>query len=229
MNGSQNCPEPMNVRRSTLGVQTSRGEQPTSSIQHRTLNQRLRFPHAITAALGILAALLLCGCQHSYREMPVANVPARPKLKTDSTVFVAIPPDGRHHHQFVYESGQFTAVTIRDAFAKYVKRAYVGRRVQTFAEGLETARAAGCGYFICPTILRWEDRSTEYSGRRDLLEIKVEIVEAASGEILHATVLQGRSRLFTDGGDAPQDLLPEPIRNYVASLFQPVHTPSALR
>jgi len=180
-------------------------------------------------ALWIAGVLLFSACEHTYREVPIAGAPARPKLQMNDTVYVAIPPDGRHRKEFVPESGQFTAVTFRDVFAKYAKRAYVGRRVQSFQEGLETARAAGCRYFIYPTILRWEDRATEYSTRRDLVEIKVEVAEAASGEILHATVLRGRSRLFTDGGDTPQDLLPEPIRNYVASLFQPVHTPSAMR
>jgi hypothetical protein len=221
---------PHSVESSVLG-RAERSEEPipvgAAAQQHRPAERQGMKPFA--AALWILGVLLLSACQHTYRELPVGGAPPRPELPTGSTVYVAIPPDGRHRKEFVPESGQFTAVTLRDAFAKYVKRAYVGRRVQSYQEGLETARAAGCGYFVYPTILRWEDRFTEYSGRRDLVEIKVEIAEAASGEVLHATILRGRSRLFTDGGDTPQDLLPEPIRNYVASLFQPVHVPSALR
>lgn len=195
-----------------------------------TLKRVAAFFFRVTLSDSLIAiALVLSGCQHSYRENSVVGAPARPKLRSDSTVFVAIPADGRYHHRFVPDSGQYCAVTIRDAFARYVKRAYVGRKVQTFAEGLETARANDCTYFVYPTILRWEDHATEFSGRRDKLEVKVEVAEAATGEILHATILQGRSRLFTGGGDSPEDLLIEPVRNYLASLFQPVHVPSALR
>ncbi|MBI4660857.1 MAG: DUF4823 domain-containing protein [Verrucomicrobia bacterium] len=175
------------------------------------------------------ALLVLAGCQHSFQEIPATGVPAKPKLRTDSTVYVAIPPDARFKNEFVFNSGQLTAVAIRDAFAAYVKRAYVGRKPESFTEGLETARANLCTYFVYPSILRWEDRATEFSGRRDRIEIRIEVVEAASGEILHAATLRGRSRWFTDGGDTPQDLLQEPVRNYVASLFQPVRVPSALR
>lgn len=188
------------------------------------MKTRKRLPIILTAA-----ALTLLGCQHTYQEINVAGVPPRPKLRTDSTVYVALPPDARHKKEFIFNTGQITAVAVRDAFAKYVKRAYVGRRAQSFAEGLETARATQCAYFIYPSILVWENHATEFSGRRDRIEIKLEVADAATGEILHATILRGLSRWFTDGGDTPQDLLPEPIRNYVASLFQPIETPSALR
>lgn len=175
------------------------------------------------------AVALFAGCQHTYKELPVAGVPALPKLKADTMVYVAIPPDARFKKELIQNSGQTTSVVVRDAFAKYVKRAYVGRRAQTFAEGLETAREVQCAYFVYPSILVWEDHATDLSGRRDKLEIKIQVADSATGEVLHATILSGRSRWFNDGGDTPQDLLPEPVKNYVASLFQPVYTPSALR
>ena len=184
------------------------------------------------SAIAVLLAasvLFFSGCQHTYMEIPVAGVAARSKLRTDSIVLVAIPADGRFKNQFASNSGQITAVALRDAFAKFVKRAYVGRKVQSFADGLETARTNNCTYFIFPTILRWENHATEFSGRRDLVEIKIEVAASDTGEILHATILRGRSRWFSDGGDMPQDLLEEPVRNYVTSLFQPVHIPTALR
>ena len=190
---------------------------------------RLFLPRTMLTILLVASAPIFSGCQHTYREVPVAGTPTRPKLPTDSTVYVAIPPDARYQNLFVANSGQVTAVAIRDAFAKYVKRAYVGRKVQDYTEGLETARTNNCTYFVYPAIARWEDHATELSGRRDQVEIKVEVADAASGAILHATILRGQSRWFTDGGDTPQDLLAEPIRNYVASLFQPIQTPSALR
>jgi hypothetical protein len=181
------------------------------------------------AWFATLATLFLAGCQHAYQELPVAGAPERPILRTDSTVYVALPPDGRRKRDFVPASGETMAIIVRDTFAKYVKRAYMGRRVQSFADGLETARTNQWNYFVYPSILRWEDHATDLSGLRDKIEVKIEVADTATGEILHATVLRGRSRWFSDGGDTPKDLLPEPVQNYVSSLFQPVRVPSALR
>ena len=191
---------------------------------------RIKGPAAGAAGwFAVLASLSLMGCQHAYQEMPVAGAPKRPILRTDSTVYVALPPDGRRKRDFVPASGETAAILIRDAFAKYVKRAYMGRRVQSFADGLETARANQWNYFVYPSILRWEDHATDLSGLRDKIEVKIEIADTVSGEILHATVLRGRSRWFSGGEDTPKDLLPDPVRNYVSSLFQPVRVPSAFR
>jgi hypothetical protein len=182
-----------------------------------------------TLSFLCFAALALVGCEHTYQEVPVSSNASRPKLKTEVLLYVPIPPDGRFKKDFVVDSGTLTAVAVRDAFAKYVKRAYLGRRVESFEESLETARNHNCAYVVYSRVLRWEDRATEFSGRTDKIEIRIEVADSASGEILHATILKGRSRWLTDGGDSPKDLLLEPIKNYAASLFQPVSRPSGLR
>ncbi|MBM3834575.1 MAG: DUF4823 domain-containing protein [Verrucomicrobia bacterium] len=161
----------------------------------------------------------LLGCQHTYKEVPATNLP-RPRLRSDAIVYVPIPPDGLFKKHVAANSGKLTAVAVRDGFAKHVKRAYVGRMIESMATSLETARQHRCTYVAYPSIVRWEDRATEFSGVKDKMEIKIEVVEAATGEILHTTVLQGKSRWLTDGGDRPQDLLEKPIEDYVASLFQ---------
>ncbi len=176
-----------------------------------------------------LSAIALSGCQHTHKEVPVANYPTRPRLMTEASVYVPIPPDGHFKKDLVVDSGKLTAVIVRDAFAKYVKRAYIGRRIESFDGSLKTAQDNNCRYLVYATVVLWENHSTEFSGRTDKVEIKIEVADSVSGEILHATTLRGRSRLFTGGGDSPQDLLQEPIQSYAASLFQIVHVPSALQ
>lgn len=181
-------------------------------------------------ALSLAAtALSLPGCRHAYQEVKLGQIAARPTLQTDATVFVALPADARFKNAPVVNSGRLAAVTVRSAFAKYVKAAYLGRRLEGFQENLEAARQSRCRYLVYPSLLRWEDRLTEYTTIRDKLEIKIDVADTASGAILHSSVLKGKSRVFTDGDDSPKDLLEEPIRNFVASLFRPEYTPSALR
>jgi hypothetical protein len=188
----------------------------------------LKNSKSILPALSLLWLILL-GCQHTYQEKRLEKDAALPRLSTDATAYVAIPPDAWDKKQVATDSGKLTAVAVRDAFAKNLKRAFLARRLETFSQSLETARNANCTYLVYPTVLLWEDHSTEFSGVRDKIEVRIRVADSVSGDILAETILKGKSRWFTDGGDVPQDLLQEPIQNYVASLFHPVYVPSALR
>lgn len=169
------------------------------------------------------------GCRHSYQEVRLGHSNSGPKLSSQSTVYVAVPADARSKNDLVFNSGQSAAELIRNAFANHVKRAYMARQSETLEEATATAQRFNCTYLVYPNILRWEDHSTEFSGIRDKVEIKIEVFEPGSGQLLQGAVLKGTSRWMTDGGDTPKDLLREPVEKYVASLFQPLYTPSALQ
>ena len=53
----------------------------------------------------------------------------------------------------------------------------------------------------------------------DNVEVKVDVVNAQTGDVITLGVIRGSSCLATLGGDHPQDLLPEPIAESVFSLF----------
>lgn len=68
-------------------------------------------------------------------------------------------------------------------------------------------------------ILHWEDRATEWSGKKDKIEIKLSIYGAEGNQEIAGTIIGGKSKWATFGGDHPQDLLPEPIQAYVDTLY----------
>jgi hypothetical protein len=68
--------------------------------------------------------------------------------------------------------------------------------------------------------LHWEDRATEWSGKSDRLEIQLVIFNVHTGDELANATLTGKSKWATFGGDHPQDLLENPILEYVASLYK---------
>jgi len=74
-------------------------------------------------------------------------------------------------------------------------------------------------YYIQSEILHWEDRATEWSGLPDRIEIKISVYDTHSGAELASSILSARSKWATFGGDHPQDLLPEPVKQYVESLY----------
>ena len=183
---------------------------------------------SILAASG-LGTLFLAGCLHSEQKVALVQASAQPQLPRQVRIYIRLAPNHPCQKPADAESGKKTAQALSEAFAKHAKGVRVGKQFEEVPEALATARQANCQYLVSPTILRWEDHTTEWTGRRDRIEIKVELIEVSSGDLLYATLLQSKSRWMTDGGDAPQDLLAEPVNRFVSSLFRATHVPSALR
>jgi hypothetical protein len=141
------------------------------------------------------------------------------RLNATSTIYIAVPADGVYGPNTYHGSGQNTAQIIYSAFAKRSRSTKVGRNSQSFAEARAAALSDDREYLVYPSILHWEDRATEWSSRPDIVEVKIEVVETASDRSIASAVIKGKSGLATFGGDHPQDLLPEPIEEFVSSLY----------
>lgn len=163
--------------------------------------------------------LLLIACSHSYHANRLnAEVPS-PKLDRNGSAYISTPNDGKYGAILYNSSGNTTAQETANAFSPFLATITIGGSASSIEEALRTARHGSFTYLIYPTILHWEDRATAWSGLRDRLTLKLEIVEIATGRILDSMIIEGQSRWFTFGGDHPEDLLPEPIQAYASSLF----------
>jgi hypothetical protein len=162
-----------------------------------------------------LLATALSGCVATYTKTPVAM--AQVKLKPGATIAVATPRNGAYGDKTYTDSGAATANAVRAAFARYAGEITVVPECQIVACLREKAPAAS--YLAVPEILHWEDRATEWSGKKDKLEIKLSIYAAGVADVVASTVLAGKSKWATFGGDHPQDLLTEPLTEYVGSLY----------
>jgi len=112
-----------------------------------------------------------------------------------------------------------TAQATVAAFSAHARVVRGAQSVQTLAENLSNAGRLDFTYLVQPTILHWEERATEWSGKPDRISIRLELVEVSDGEVLDATVISGKSKWATFGGDHPQELLPVPLKKYVDALF----------
>ena len=74
-------------------------------------------------------------------------------------------------------------------------------------------------YFVVPQVLHWEDRATEWSGKKDRIEIKLTVYRAVDSIELSNQLISRKSKWATFGGDHPEDLLEEPLTQYVGSLY----------
>lgn len=160
--------------------------------------------------------LLLAGCSAKYNSVSVT--PNTELLLKNKTVAISTPTDGIYNTTTYSGSGATTAQAVRAAFAKYTDN------VVSLAECsdltcLKEKKKLEDGYYVVPQILHWEDRATEWSGIPDKIEVKITVYNAHSGDVVSSTILSGKSKWATFGGDHPQDLLPEPINSYVATLY----------
>jgi hypothetical protein len=171
------------------------------------------------AALCLVSVLFIWGCAHTYEQIKVGDSAARPKLKSDGSAYILVPEDGKYGTHTYPGSGATTARAIRAAFEKHVNRVVLAPEKENPEIALIKARNQGFTYLVRPMILQWDERATEWVGNPDKVEIKVVVMDAATENVIASVVIKGKSGWPTLGGDHPEDLLPEPIDTYVASLF----------
>lgn len=165
-------------------------------------------------ALAIMS-FLCAGCSATYAWKEGA---ARPRLPGRS-VYVAVPENGRFDKTVYEASGNQTADAIVAAIRPRVERVVRASSPEPAEDAVKKAKADGLAYVVYPTILHWEDRSTEWSSKPDRIEIRLEVVDVSSGAVVTSDSFTGKSKWATFGGDHPQDLLVAPLNDFMATLF----------
>ena len=172
----------------------------------------------MTRNVLVLSAVVssLLGCASTYKQ----NVLTSPSVKLSNTasVLVATPTNGSYGSNEYAASGASSASAVRSAFALHSSVVNVSSNCRDI-KCLRSEDNSAHDYYVVPEILHWEDRNTEWSGKSDKVEIKVSVFDGKNGNLLSSTVISGKSKWATFGGDHPQDLLDEPVNTYVHSLY----------
>lgn len=166
--------------------------------------------------LALCFTLLLTGCASTYKH----DVVSQPivKLERGKAILIATPQNGAYENKVYQSSGRQTAAVVQSAFARFTNNVTISSRCSDLA-CLRTESDLNFSYFVVPEILHWEDRNTEWSGIPDRIEVKLIVVGALNNNEIASVVISGKSKWATFGGDHPQDLLPEPIKQYVEGLY----------
>lgn len=179
-------------------------------------------------ACAVLAPLFLTGgCKSTYSEKNVTTAPP-PLINSENRIYVANPFDASFKGTVAQGSGKQTGQALYTAFNRYAKGVYMGKFPESLAQALESARKYNADYLVYPNLIRWEDRATEWSGRRDRLGVKIDLLDSNSGQLVFSREITATGKWMTDGGDTPADLLAQPCEEYVNALFRRIEKPSAL-
>ena len=164
----------------------------------------------------LIFATMISGCAATYKQDTL--VEANTKLVRGKSVAISTPSNGFYEEQEYSASGRITAFAVRASFARFTNAITVVPDCKDLM-CLKKDQSTSYDYFVIPEILHWEDRATEWSGKPDRIEIKITIYGGQSSKELASTIVSGKSKWATFGGDHPQDLLTEPLNKYVESLY----------
>ncbi|WP_417535336.1 DUF4823 domain-containing protein [Methylophaga sp.] len=166
----------------------------------------------------IFLSLFLCSCADTAKITPDIAYKSVTLDKSHS-VYISLPEDGVYGDKVYNGSGATVSAIVRAAFLKHLVQVESSTQSENYRDSLKSAKQNKANYLVYVSILHWEDRATEWSGIPDRADIKMTIASTHDDSIISSVTIRGKSGLATFGGDHPQDLLPEPVNNYVDSLF----------
>lgn len=167
--------------------------------------------------LFLCAAILTISCASTYEHTELQSVSAA--LDSAQGVLISTPKDGWYADKEYRNSGAMTANAIRAAFSKHASKVEVVNTCHG-DDCLSSIDIERFGYYVKPEILQWEDRATEWSGKKDIIEIQLAVYDAVTKQELANSTYTGKSKWASFGGDHPQDLLAEPTNEYVSGLYK---------
>lgn len=158
--------------------------------------------------------IIMTGCASTFTRDTV--IAPQATLQRSGSVLIATPENGSYGG-YIYEgSGTATANAVRAAFSRFSNQVQVSRHCSQLQCLITNSPVFD--YYAVPTILHWEDRATEWSGKVDKIEVKV-VVYDRNQKVLTSQLIHGKSKWATFGGDHPQDLLPGAVNPYIESLY----------
>lgn len=172
------------------------------------------------------SALVLCvalaGCAASYHREDLtgaATASQHTALSPESVVYVALPADGAYEAKTYSGSGRMTEQAVATAFAKHGVHVVRGDAVESKQQALASAQANGAQYAAIATIVQWEPRATEWSGRPSRMSVNMSMVDVATGKTTNEEALTARSRIVSFTRTSPESLLRGSIDGYVGALY----------
>lgn len=170
-------------------------------------------------AVLLIISVFLVGCVHTYEMNSGGAGTPQARVSKGAAFFVGVSENGRLQDRIYYDSGEMLTRAIVEALERHGAKVRAAKDPATVEENLANARSKSAQYLIQPTIVHWEDRATEWSGKPDRVLIRLALLGVATGKTLDSTELSANSKWATFGGDHPQELLPELLRQYTDTIF----------
>lgn len=166
-----------------------------------------------------LSWLWLVGCAHNAEIVPAGDGRWAPRLQRERVVYIALPDDGRFGVRAYQFSPKLVGNLIQNAFARQIHRIEVSDHIEQLDPALNRARRLGAGYLVYPEVLTWEHKSYAWNINTKLSELKLQVYDVETRELLDAIIIEGGALTSHTGTDNPRAMLPDSLKFYVESLY----------
>jgi hypothetical protein len=176
-----------------------------------------------------LCALLFCGfilqaCTPAYKidNRASRNLgTVKPALTASDKIAVIAPADGRYKRNVYPQTGLRVAEKLTSAFKKYSGGVSLVAQVMPLDAAKTYAEQNGFTHIVCPEIIKWEDRVTAVSGKRDRVSIHMVVFDVDNNKTVDDCIIYGNgSTSVWATAKTPEILLDKPFGVYVKRLFE---------
>lgn len=169
----------------------------------------------------MVSVMLLSGCA-AYHESYQTDVLLERKvqrLDTADAFVVAVQSDGAYSDEVYDGSAELAGRAMVSALSRFANQvAFLGGNIDEDVAASD-ARKKGVDYLVYLRLLHWEERSTEWTGAPDRIEVEIRLIDARTGSVMESRIIKANSKFKTSGGDHPQDLLVKPFREFSGEIF----------
>ncbi|MEZ9231310.1 DUF4823 domain-containing protein [Vibrio amylolyticus] len=172
---------------------------------------------AIKQVIIVVLSFVMVACADTH-SLQVMDGSSAAKFGPNDSVLIGLSKNGEYGEHYYASSGFMVSKAIQSELLVKLTNVAIANQPAEYNFVLQYAESNEFDYLIYPTILHWEDRSTEWSSKPDKMKVKISVIDVKTQEVIKSGVIEGKSGLATFGGDHPQDLLPEPVSEFMASL-----------
>lgn len=164
--------------------------------------------------LGFLVLMLMsCTSTYKFDSEKYVDVP----MKKGKIYSIATSEDGFYGSDVYNGSGRIVSSIIKLELQQYAGEITIYKNKITI-DDFSATELSGIEYIVVPEILHWEDRATAWSGLPDKIEIQISTYDP-NKNMLNSTVISGKSASMTLGSTDPSELIEEPVKTYLKTLF----------
>ena len=175
----------------------------------------------LAAGLSVVVAGLALGCAYQKTAGTAIAGDPGPVVAPAEKVGVLLAADVAYKNDTNEGNGrQLSARTLAIVRSKFP----VAQLIETTDEekGIAMCRERGIRYLVAPAIRHWEEHATNWSGRRDKVEVDVRLLQVEPLAVLRTVTFEAKNNWFTfvDGAAAAL-LAKDGFARVVKSLFEP--------
>lgn len=165
--------------------------------------------------LPLSLSIFLAGCATEAQHLQMTPTP----LAQDSSFYVPLCADGNHEGHQQAASGLMTSQLLSAELTAHTQRVETGQREENLQTALISARERNLDYVAFPFILNWKNEATPMASVPDKVKVRIDIIDVASANVIDSIVLQQNTSKMATSKTPPQELLAEPLKEYVTTLI----------